>query len=94
MMVRQWGIRVPARRGEEVRQALIREGALDASVKVLRNGNDLVLPLTTSREGAEEFEFEAHPGRDPLPRHELVGGIAILQENDTEGAGKILKSRP
>ena len=46
------------------------------------------------REGAEQFEFEAHPGKEPLPRHELVGGIAILQEDDPAGAEKILASRP
>ena len=94
MTVEQWGIRVPARQGEVRRQALIREGALDASLKVFRDGGDLILPLTGPREGAEQYEFGAHPGRDPLPRHELVGGIAILQERDPEGAAKILASRP
>ena len=44
--------------------------------------------------GAAQFEFEAHPGREALPRHELVGGIAIMQEDDPEGAEKILASRP
>ncbi len=90
----QWGIRVPARQGEEVRQALIREGALDASLKVLREGADLILPVTAEREGAAWFGFEAHPGREPLPRHELVGGIAIMQENDPAGAALLLASRP
>lgn len=94
MMVEQWGIRVPARQGEVRRQALILEGALDASLKVHRDGGDLILPLTSPREGAEQFAFEAHPGRDPLPRHEQVGGIAILQEDDPAGAEKILASRP
>jgi tRNA (guanine37-N1)-methyltransferase len=94
MTVEQWGIRVPARQGEVMRQALIREGALDASIKVLRDGNDLILPILSERDNAGRFEFEAHPGRDPLPRHELVGGIAILQENDPAGAEKILASRP
>jgi tRNA (guanine37-N1)-methyltransferase len=94
MTVRQWGVRVPARQGEARRQALIREGALDASLKVLRDGNDLILPVLSECDGADRYEFEAHPGREPLPRHELVGGIAILQENDPEGAEKILASRP
>lgn len=93
-MVEQWGIRVPARQGEETRQALIREGALDTSLRVLRDGDMLILPLTAPRDGARQFAFEAHPGRDPLPRHELVGGIAILQEDDPAGAEKILISRP
>lgn len=85
---------MPARQGEAMRQALIREGALDASLKVLREGGDLILPVLEEREGARRFEFEAHPGREPLPRHELVGGIAILQDDDPAGAEKILASRP
>jgi tRNA (guanine37-N1)-methyltransferase len=94
MTVEQWGIRVPVRQGEEMRQALIREGALDTSLRVLHDGDMLVLPLTGPRDGARLFGFEAHPGRDPLPRHELVGGIAILQEDDPAGAENILRSRP
>jgi len=94
LSVEQWGVRVPAREGEAVRQALIREGALDSSLRVLREGTDLVLPLLAPREGAARYQFEAHPGRDPLPRHELVGGIAIMQDEDPAGAEKILQSRP
>lgn len=94
MTVEQWGVRVPAREGEAHRQALIREGALDAALKVFRDGSDLILPVLSVRPGAERFAFDAHPGREPLPRHELVGGIAILQEDDPAGAEKILASRP
>jgi tRNA (guanine37-N1)-methyltransferase len=94
MKVEQWGVRVPARQGEEMRQALIREGALDASLKVFRDGEKLILPVLAVREGAGRFEFEAHAGCEELPRHELVGGIAILQEDDPAGAEKILASRP
>jgi tRNA (guanine37-N1)-methyltransferase len=54
----------------------------------------LILPLLSEQKGADRFTFEAHPGRDPLLRHELVGGIAILQEDDMAGAEKILASRP
>lgn len=92
--VSQWGVRVPARQGEERRQALIREGALDASLKLIREGDSLILPVLEQREGAEWCEFEAHPGREPLSRHELVGGIAIMQEDDVEEALKLLASRP
>lgn len=94
LSVEQWGVRVPAREGEAVRQALIREGALDSSLRVLREGNELVLPVTARRDGAARYQFEAHPGRDLLPRHELVGGIAIMQDEDPAGAEKILASRP
>ena len=93
-MVEQWCIRVPSRQGEEMRQALIREGALDTSLKVLRDGGMIILPVLTEREGAARHEFEAHPDRTSLPRHELVGGIAILLEDDPAGAEKILASRP
>jgi len=94
MTVSQWGVRVPARQGEGMRQALIREGALDASLKLIRDGDTLILPVLAEREGAEWFEFDAHPGREPLPRHELVGGIAIMQEDDPGEAQKLLASRP
>lgn len=94
MTVGQWGVRVPARQGEEVRQALIREGALDATLRVLREGDHLILPVLAEREGAARYEFDAHPGRELLPRHELVGGIAIMQDDDPAGAAKILASRP
>ena len=94
MTVEQWGVRVPARQGVVTRQALIQEGALDASLKVLLDGGELILPILSERDGAGRFEFEVHPGREPLPRHELVGGIEILQEDDLVGAEKILASRP
>ena len=87
-------MRVPARDGEETRQALIRDGALDPSLKVYREGVDLILPLLEELEGAAWFEFEVHPGREPLPRHELVGGIAIMQDNDPDEAERLLASRP
>ncbi|MCK9580929.1 MAG: methyltransferase domain-containing protein [Methanoregula sp.] len=94
MTVGQWGVRVPARQGEAMRQALIKEGALDATLRVLRDDEELILPVNAEREGAGRYEFEAHPGRDPLPRHELVGGIAIMQYDDHAGAEQILASRP
>jgi tRNA (guanine37-N1)-methyltransferase len=92
--VGQWGIRVPAREGETTRRALIEEGALDLTLKVRRDGDVLLLPLLDWREGAEKCQFEQSPGRVVLPRHELVGGIAIMQERDVAGAQKILASRP
>ena len=93
-MVDQWCIRVPVQRGEELRRALIEEGVLDLSLKVRRQGSLLILPVTEWREGAERDDFEPRPERIDLPRHELVGGIAIMQEKDTAGAEKILASRP
>ena len=93
-MVEQWSVRVQAQRGEEVRRRFIDEGVLDLSLKVRRDGSTLILPVTGPREGAELCEFEILPGRPVLPRHELVGGIAIMQDRDPAGAVKILSTRP
>jgi tRNA (guanine37-N1)-methyltransferase len=93
-MVEQWCIRVPVQRGEEVRRILIGEGTLDLSLKVRREGSTLLLPVTKQRESAERGDFEPQPGRQVLPRHELVGGIAILQDCDPAGAVNLLASRP
>jgi tRNA (guanine37-N1)-methyltransferase len=93
-MVEQWSIRVPVQRGEELRRTLIEDGALDLSLKVRREGSMLILPVTEWREEATRDDFESQPERYVLPRHELVGGIAIMQENDPAGAAKILASRP
>jgi len=94
MTVEQWGVRVPVRQGEETRQALIGEGALDITLKVLHDGDGLVFPVLEARTGTARYVFEEQPGRVELPRHEQVGGIAIMQENDPGGAAKILASRP
>ena len=92
--IEQWGIRVPAREGETTRRALIDEEALDLSLKVRRDGDWLLLPLLDWREGAEQCHFEQNQERVVLARHELIGGIAIIQEHDVAGAHKILASRP
>jgi tRNA (guanine37-N1)-methyltransferase len=94
MTVEQWGVRVPVRQGEETRQALIGEGALDITLKVLRDGDTLIFPVHEERAGTDRYAFTEQPGRTELPRHEQVGGIAIMQENDPGGAAKILASRP
>ncbi|MFA5221424.1 MAG: methyltransferase, partial [Methanoregula sp.] len=94
MTVEQWGIRVPLGEGEPVRQALIREGALDPALKPCKDGGALLLPVLAWREGAIMCGFEPLPDRPELPRHELVGGIAIMQDCDVAGAAQVLASRP
>lgn len=93
-MVEQWCLRVPARDGEAVRQQLIGEGALDYSLKIQKEGPSLLLPITGPREGAERCSFGRGAAHHVLPRHEIVGGIAIMQERDFGGAEQILASRP
>ena len=94
LQVARWCLRVPAAGGETVRQALIAEGALDRTMKIRRDGGDLLLPLNGFREGAVEEFFEEIPGRPNLPRHELIGGIAVMQDDDADGAAQILTTRP
>jgi tRNA (guanine37-N1)-methyltransferase len=90
----QWCLRVPARKGEEMRRTLSGEGALDRTLKLRVDGNVLLLPIIDWREGAERCAFDPHPERPALPRHEMIGGIAVMQEHDKDGAARILASRP
>ncbi|MBP2146945.1 tRNA (guanine37-N1)-methyltransferase [Methanofollis sp. W23] len=92
--VRRWCLRVEKKRAEDERQALIAGGLLDRSVRPCADGDDLLLPLVEEVEGAEEAEFKPFPHHEVLPRHELVGGIAIMQEEDRAGAAHLLASRP
>ena len=93
-MIEQWCIRVPLARAEAVRRALIEEGFFDPTLKVRRDGDSLLIPVTEPREGSDRCGFEPNPARVELPRHELVGGIAIMSEPDRAGAALILASRP
>jgi tRNA (guanine37-N1)-methyltransferase len=93
-MVEQWCIRVPLKRGEEIRRELIVDETLDLSLRVRRDGAALLLPVVEHRENAERCDFEPQPGRQVVPRHEIVGGIAIMQDCDPAGAATILSSRP
>jgi tRNA (guanine37-N1)-methyltransferase len=90
----QWCLRVPAMNGEEKRQALSGEGVLDRTLKPRVESTDLLLPIINWREGAERCVFDPNPERPALPRHELIGGIAVMQEQDKDGAETILASRP
>lgn len=90
----RWCLRVPAPDGETVRQALISDGVLDRALKIRREGESLLLPLCSWREGAERCTFDTRPERPGLPVHELIGGIAIMQEHDPDGAARLLASRP
>jgi tRNA (guanine37-N1)-methyltransferase len=90
----QWGIKVQRSQGETVRRALLAENALDTRLCLRREGEYLVFPLTMYREGARRYDFEALPVEEDLPRHELIGGIALIQERDPAGAARLLASRP
>ncbi|MDD1671136.1 MAG: methyltransferase, partial [Methanomicrobiales archaeon] len=73
-----WCLRVPKSEGERRRLELLEEGLLDTSLILKREGDELLLPLTESRGGCGRSVFEEAPERPDLPRHDLIGGIAVL----------------
>ena len=89
-----WCLRVPRSEGEKRRLELLREGLLDTSLLLKREGNELLLPLTESRGGCGRALFEEAPERPDLPRHDLIGGIAVLLEGGKGEADLLLRSRP
>lgn len=90
----RWGIRIPKDQAEEKRQQLIREGLLDRQRRPFSDGNDIVLPVLQECPGAETGTFQEYQNRTELPRHELIGGIAVMHENDPKEAARLLASRP
>lgn len=89
-----WAVRVKRQNGETKRQELIRDGTLDRTRRPIADGADLLIPVTGSPPGTERATFPEMQTRTTLPRHEQVGGIAIMQEHDPEGAELILAARP
>jgi len=90
----QWCLAVPKREAEQTRRRLLDEGLLDRRYKPRSEGDTVLLPVTEEMPGVVRCAFETVPEHVDLPRHELVGGIAIMQENDPEGARRLLASRP
>ena len=90
----QWCLAVPRREAEGRRRQLLEEGLLDRRFRPRPEGDAVLLPVTEEVPGAVRREFEAVPEQVDLPRHELVGGIAIMQEDDPAGAERLLASRP
>ncbi|WFN34443.1 class I SAM-dependent methyltransferase family protein [Methanogenium sp. S4BF] len=94
MKQEQWCVRVPVKEGEPMRRQLISDGVLDTSLKPARDGAFLLFPVTEPTRATERWECEAHAKAIPLPRHDLVGGIAIMQDDDVHEAEMLLASRP
>ena len=94
-MVREsWCLRVPKSAGEKERQRLLKEGLFDTSLLLGPDGDDLLLPLKEPCQGCERALFEEIPERPDLPRHDLIGGIAVILEPGSKGAELLLHSRP
>ncbi|MCE5338129.1 MAG: class I SAM-dependent methyltransferase family protein [Methanomicrobiaceae archaeon] len=94
MRKEQWCVAVPRREAERTRRRLLEEGLLDRGFKPRSEGDTILLPVTEEIGGAVRREFEAVPEQAVLPRHELVGGIAVMQDDDPEAARRLLSSRP
>jgi tRNA (guanine37-N1)-methyltransferase len=74
--------------------ALLKQGILDRRLKIHGEGSELIFPVLSPQEGRTRDLFQALEVPSSLPRHELIGGIALVQERDPEGAEKLLHSRP
>ena len=93
-MTEGWVVRVKKQNAEMRRQELIRDGTLDHTRRPEADGADLIIPVTGSPPGTERALLPEVKASIVLPRHEQVGGIAIMQEHDLEGAELILSARP
>lgn len=90
----QWCVRVGKGDAELRRQELLGQGLLDPALKPRKEGECVLFPVSSPVAGATREEFEARPGQGEHPRHELIGGIAVMQERDPGGAALLLASRP
>lgn len=90
--IQQWCLQIPVREGEEVRRKLIAAGKADRSLKPHVFGGSLFIPVL--EETGMQTEFSPARVHEELPRHEQIGGVVILQEDDPAEAEKILAARP
>ncbi|MDV0444452.1 class I SAM-dependent methyltransferase [Methanorbis rubei] len=93
-MKEQWCLRVPVRDGEAARRNAIIEGVADRSLRPRVEDEYLLIPVLFECVGAVTAEFVENQAVEELPRHEQIGGIVVLQDDDTLGAEKILAARP
>ncbi|HJK79037.1 MAG TPA: methyltransferase [Methanocorpusculum sp.] len=93
-MKEQWCLRVPVQDGEAARRCAIAENILDRTLRPRAENGFLLIPVLSPREGEERAEFAENHVIEELPRHEQIGGIVVLQDDDTAGAEKILAARP
>ena len=94
MEVEQWCVRVVLSEGERTRKDLKERGLLDPDLRPRTEGDTLLLPVTSDPGDGARARFSANPARPELPRHELIGGIAIMQDYDPDAAERLLSSRP
>ena len=92
MTVGQWGIKVPKSKGESFRRYLLGSGGWCPNLKPVADGDFLIFPIVSDEIALPDelgcdydigrYEFESRErGREPA-RHGLIGGIAIMQDDD------------
>jgi len=84
----------PRKEGEAKRRDLREQGLLDRTLRPRTEGECILLPVSEPLPGAERGQFRPVPGIPVLPRHELIGGIAVMQDEDEAGAATLLATRP
>ena len=94
METEQWCKKVPISEGETIRRKLIADGVLDRTLRPRVEDGFLLIPVVSESEGTIREMFTVGKEREELARHEQVGGLVILQDDDVEAAEKILKARP
>ena len=94
MTKEQWCLRVPVQDGEAARRFAIAEHILDRTLRPRAENGFLLIPVLSPREGELRAEFAENHAIEELPRHEQIGGIVVLQDDDPLGAEKILAARP
>jgi tRNA (guanine37-N1)-methyltransferase len=92
--VEQWCIAVHISRAESVRKELLAREILDKRLKPGHEGDLVLFPVIEAAEGAKLGTFDLQKGHETLPRHELIGGLALMQEPDVTGAERLLHARP
>ncbi|HJJ99249.1 MAG TPA: methyltransferase [Methanocorpusculum sp.] len=90
----QWCLRVPLQDGEAARRCAIAENILDRTLRPRSENGFLLIPVLSPREGEQRAEFAENHVIEDLPRHEQIGGIVVLQDDDPTGAEIVLASRP
>lgn len=90
----QWCVKILLSEGESKRRELISSGLADRTLRPRAENGFLLIPVVEEIEGVSKELFTETQTREELARHEQVGGIVILQDEDVEGAKKILEARP
>lgn len=87
-------VKVPITEGETVRRELIAEGLINKSCRPRAEGGYLLIPVIDNGDDTSLLYFEKSREPEDLSRHEQIGGLVILQEDNIDEAKKILAGRP